>query len=445
MTRLEIRAAFSLASIYALRMLGLFLVLPVFTLHVSQMPGGESLMLVGIAFGAYGITQAFFHIPFGMASDRYGRKPIIALGLSLFALGSFMAAWAPTVNWLLFARALQGTGAVSAAVLAFAADLTREQHRTKVMALIGSSIGLMFAFSLAVAPVIDAAIGLSGIFALTGGLAIAGILVVTRLVPNPPPSEPVKQTWAGFQAVLLNPQLMRLNFGILSLHLVMTAMFVVLPAALIDTSNLPEASLWKVYLPVVLVSFVLMLPPIFVAERHGRLKPVFVGAIGLLSLAQLGFYFGLGNFTALVATLLLFFVAFNILEASLPSLVSRIAPPQAKGAAMGIYNTTQSLGLAFGGILGGTLAQHFGPSSVFLLGLVLVVAWLAIAASMQPPIMAVSREFPVQPQVELATLRERLLALPGVREVRIDAETRIAYLKVQLVNWEEDRVRQLVG
>ena len=445
MTRLEIRAAFSLASIYALRMLGLFLVLPVFTLHVSQMPGGESLMLVGIAFGAYGITQAFFHIPFGMASDRYGRKPIIALGLSLFALGSFMAAWAPTVNWLLFARALQGTGAVSAAVLAFAADLTREQHRTKVMALIGSSIGLMFAFSLAVAPVIDAAIGLSGIFALTGGLAIAGILVVTRLVPTPPPSEPVKQTWAGFQAVLLNPQLMRLNFGILSLHLVMTAMFVVLPAALIDTSNLPEASLWKVYLPVVLVSFVLMLPPIFVAERHGRLKPVFVGAIGLLSLAQLGFYFGLGNFTALVATLLLFFVAFNILEASLPSLVSRIAPPQAKGAAMGIYNTTQSLGLAFGGILGGTLAQHFGPSSVFLLGLVLVVAWLAIAASMQPPIMAVSREFPVQPQVELATLRERLLALPGVREVRIDAETRIAYLKVQLVNWEEDRVRQLVG
>lgn len=445
MTRQELRAGLSLASIFALRMLGLFLILPVFAVDARQLPGGDNLTLVGIALGAYGLTQAALQLPFGMASDRYGRKRVIVIGLAIFALGSFLAAAAPDIWWTIVGRALQGAGAISAAVTALAADLTREQHRTKVMALIGSSIGLMFALSLVAAPALNAVIGLHGLFIVTGLLALAAIWLVAKVVPDPPPAEHHELEPVGFMDVLRDAQLARLNFGILALHFIQMAMFVVVPGAIVAAGGIPVAGHWKVYLPVVFASFVLMLPPIFYAERRARLKPVFVGSVLVLLLAQGGFLYGSGKFNALVANLVVFFVVFNILEASLPSLVSRIAPPQAKGTALGIYNTTQSFGLFLGGAAGGWLAQHYGPAGVFGVGIALALLWLAIAVTMQAPPVVALREFIIQPHVDLDKLREQLAEMPGVREAVVEPEKRIAYLKVNLERWDERRVRQLIG
>jgi MFS family permease len=388
MSPLEIRASLSLASIFALRMLGLFLILPVFAVHAAHLKGGDNHTLVGIALGTYGLTQGVLQIPYGMASDRYGRKRIIILGLVLFALGSFIAAIGDDIYVIIAGRAVQGAGAISAPVMAFLSDLTREQHRTKAMALVGSSIGLMFALSLVGAPLLYRHIGMGGIFILTGVLALIAIWVVVSVVPEEAlvkieAEEHVEPARLG--DVLRNPDLLRLNFGIFSLHVVQMAIFVVVPLALVSAGGLSVDQHWKVYLPVVLASFVLMLPPIFYAEKKDRIKPVFLACIGLMAVVELGFVFALQNFTALVILLLGFFVAFNILEASLPSLVSRTAPASAKGTALGVYNTTQSLGLFVGGGAGGWLMQHQGQAPVFVFGVALIALWGIAAAGMRVP------------------------------------------------------------
>lgn len=391
MSRDEKRAGVALASIFALRMLGMFLILPVFAIHARTLPGGDNLTLVGIALGAYGLTQAIFQIPFGMASDAFGRKRVIILGLLIFAVGSAVAALATDINWTIFGRVLQGAGAISAAVTALAADLTREQHRTKVMAMIGSSIGLVFALSLVAAPMLYAAIGMHGIFWMTGALALAAIAVVIYIVPEPPP--PQAGPRVPFREVLADTQLLRLNFGIFTLHMAQMMMFVVVPGLLISTGELPLASHWKVYLPAVLASFVLMVPAIVYAEKRQQLRTVFVAAIILLLLTLLALWLrGSGHFYVMAGGLLSFFVAFNILEAMLPSLISRVAPPRAKGAALGVYNTTQALGLFLGGALGGWLAKHFGPPAVFVFAAGMTALWLAAASTMRPifPRQAVS-------------------------------------------------------
>ncbi|HTN66268.1 MAG TPA: MFS transporter [Burkholderiaceae bacterium] len=388
MTRTEVRASASLASIFALRMLGLFLILPVFAVHAKTMAGGGSATMIGLAMGIYGLTQAFGQLPFGIASDKYGRKRVIVIGLILFALGSFIAAAADSLLWVVVGRAVQGAGAISAAVTAMIADSTREQHRTKAMAMVGGSIGVTFALSLVAAPLLYQVIGMGGIFALTGILALLAILVVLYVVPAAP--APAAATAAAppisLRTVLRDRELMRLNFGVFALHMIQMSMFVVVPAALVQALGLPLAEHWKVYLPVMVGSFLLMLPPLFASERHGYMKQVFIGAIALLLLAQIGFSRFLahpGDWWWLVVLLLAFFLAFNILEASQPSLVSRIAPPAAKGTALGIYNTLQSLGLFLGGALGGWLQQHVGASSVFTLGIVACLLWLIIAANMK--------------------------------------------------------------
>jgi MFS family permease len=388
MSPLEIRASLSLASIFALRMLGLFLILPVFAVHAMHLKGGENHTLVGIALGTYGLTQGMLQTPYGMASDRYGRKRIIILGLLLFALGSFVAAVGNDIYVIILGRAIQGAGAISAPVMAFLSDLTREQHRTKAMALVGSSIGLMFALSLVGSPLLYRHIGMGGIFILTGVLALLAIWVVIKVVPKESLGkmefddqvEP-----ARLRDVLRNVDLLRLNLGIFSLHAVQMAIFVVVPLAIVSAGGLPVGEHWKVYLPVVLGSFVLMLPAIFYAEKRDALKPVFLAAIGLMAVVQTGFAFELRNFPALVILLLGFFVAFNILEASLPSLVSRTAPLRAKGTALGVYNTTQSLGLFVGGAVGGWLMQHHGRTPVFMFGAVLIAVWGITAAGMRVP------------------------------------------------------------
>lgn len=384
MSPVEVRACASLASIFALRMLGMFLILPVFAVHAKSMPGGESATMIGLAMGMYGLTQSFGQIPFGVASDKYGRKRIIIIGLILFALGSFIAAAASSLAWVIVGRALQGAGAISAAITAFIADVTREEHRTKAMAMVGGSIGITFAVSMIAAPVLYEIIGMAGIFTLTGVLSIIAIFVVAYIVPSAPKT--VVQPRVPFSKVLADRELMRLNYGVFALHLTQMSMFVVVPSALVAYAGLPVAAHWKVYLPVMLMSFALMLPPIFVGERKGRMKQVFLGAIALMLLVQLGLWLFLlhqPHWGMLVALLLAFFVAFNILEASQPSLVSRIAPPAAKGAALGVYNTLQALGLFCGGALGGWMRQHVGDPSVFALCAVLTVAWLIIAAGMK--------------------------------------------------------------
>lgn len=384
----ELRAGLSLGSLFALRMLGLFLILPVFAVHAPQLRGGADLTLVGVALGAYGLTQAFLHVPYGVAADRYGRKRVIVIGLIVFAAGSFVAAMAQDIWLTIFGRSLQGAGAISAAVMALAADLTREEHRTKTMAIIGASIGLMFALSLVGAPTLYRWIGMPGIFALTGALALAGIWIVLKLVPL----EPAQHTARGeaidraaLAPVLRNIELVRLNFGILVLHAVQMAMFVVVPPLLVGRAGLPIAEHWKVYLPVVLASFALMVPPLLAAERHGRSRRLFLGSIGLLVAVQVGLTWWATTLGMIVTLLLGFFVAFNLLEAAIPALVTRVAPPQARATALGVYNTTQAFGLFAGGALGGALAKHFGPNAVFAMCAALAVVWAVVAAGMKVP------------------------------------------------------------
>lgn len=387
MSSRELRATFSLSSLFALRMLGLFIILPVFAVHATGLSGGNDRTLVGIALGAYGLTQGLLQIPFGMASDRHGRKRIIIAGLVLFALGSFVAAAASDI-WLVIAgRTLQGAGAISSAVVALAADLTRDQHRTKTMAVIGASIGLMFALSMVAAPPLYRAIGMAGIFSLTGLLSLAAIWVTVALVPPEPPA--IVDTSRRVQAsslggVLRNAELLRLNFGIFVLHVVLMAMFVVLPVAM-EKSGLALDRHWQIYLPVVLLSFALMLPPIFLAERRGKMKAMFVASVAVMAAVQLGFSLWSEGLWFLAGLLLAFFVVFNVLEAALPSLVTRIAPPGARGTAIGVYNTTQSLGLFVGGAAGGWLAQNLQSAAVFVFGTALVALWLLVAAGMRVP------------------------------------------------------------
>ncbi len=387
MTPAERRVGAALAAIFGLRMLGLFLVLPVFAVLARELPGGDDAALVGLALGAYGLTQAFLQIPFGIASDRLGRKPVIVFGLLLFAAGSFLAAAAPDIHWMIVARVLQGAGAISAAVSALAADLAREQQRTKVMAMIGASIGLVFATSLVIAPPLAAALGLSGLFALIGALALGAIVLLFAAVPPQPTLPP--QPRASLSAVLFDARLARLNLGVFALHLMQTALWVVVPLALV-ANGLAGGEHWKIYLPAVLLSFALMVPAIIAAERRGKMRPIYAGAVALLVLVQAGLALLGSGLWAISLWLLLFFVAFNILEALQPSLISRLAPGAAKGAALGIYGTTQSIGLFLGGLLGGWLAKHHGAQAVHLFCAAAGIIWLALAVRIALPLRASS-------------------------------------------------------
>jgi MFS family permease len=385
MTPLERRASASLASIFALRMLGLFLVLPVFALEARKYPGGDDPALLGLAMGIYGLTQGLLQLPFGMASDRFGRKRVIVLGLLIFALGSFWAASATDLTGLLIGRSIQGAGAVSAAVTALLADLTRDEVRTKAMALVGASIGLMFALSLVLAPLMAAAIGLSGLFAVTGALALLGVAVVVWGAP-PAPARVVGPARGRLKDVLSHVGLLRLNLGVFVLHAVQLAMWVAVPALLVQ-AGLGKDEHWQVYLPAVLGSFVLM-GGVFAMERRGHLKKMFLLAIALIAVVQLGFLqqtLGTPRLGTLAGLLFVFFCGFNVLEATQPSLASRLAPSAVRGTAMGVYNTLQSLGFFVGGWLGGHLVKNWGSQALFLFCAAAMLLWWLVALPMQAP------------------------------------------------------------
>ncbi len=390
MTPAERRASGSLASIYALRMLGLFLVLPVFVMEAKSYPGGDDPWLVGLAMGAYGLTQALLQVPLGLASDRLGRKPVILAGLALFVLGSLVAAWAPSLPWLVAGRAIQGAGAISAAVTALLADLTRDQVRTKSMALVGISIALMFALSLVLAPVLVPHIGLSGLFVLTAALALTGMAVVAWVVPAEPLQHQA-QARGGLKEVLANAELLRVDLGVFVLHAVQIAMWMSVPA-LLNEAGVASAAQWKVYLPAVLGSLVILGGFLFRLERKGHFRAVYLGTIALIVLVQLGFLLSLQAPSVWAVSLLLclYFVGFNAQEASQPSLASRLAEPRQRGAALGVYNTLMSLGIFAGGSLGGLVVKAWGSAGIFSFSAGLMLVWLVLAWPMQAPSPAAS-------------------------------------------------------
>ncbi len=385
MTPVELRASFSLASIFALRMLGLFLILPVFAIEAAKLPGGDDPALIGLTMGIYGLTQAMLQFLYGLASDRIGRKRVIVFGLVLFAAGSFLAALAPTLTWLAIGRALQGAGAVSAAVTALLADQTRDEVRTKSMALVGASIGLMFALSLVAAPILVAYIGLHGLFAMTGALALAGVAIVIWWVP-PEPHDHKNLPRGRLVEVLRLAALLRMNFGVFVLHAVQLAMWMAIPAMLVQ-AGLAREHHWWVYLPAVLGSFVVMGGTLFRLEKRGYLRAVFLTAIGLMALVQVGLLLATAgaSVATLAALLFVFFYGFNVLEASQPSMVSRMAPAHVRGAAMGVYNTLQSLGFFAGGVMGGWLMKHGGAQVLFSVCAGLMLLWLLVAWPMRAP------------------------------------------------------------
>ncbi len=446
MTFGERQAAFWLAGVFSLRMLGLFMILPVFALYAEQLRG-DTPALAGLAIGIYGFSQALFQIPFGFLSDHYGRKRMIYIGLLIFAGGSVVAALADSIYGVILGRALQGGGAVSAAVMALAADLTREEHRIKVMATIGVTIGVSFAASMILGPVLNGWIGVPGIFWLTGVLALVGIAVVHFKVPDPVASrvhcdaEPVA---AQFGRVLTDGQLLRLNFGIFTLHLLLTATFVAVPLAL-RNAGLPSDQHWQVYLPALLFSMVAMVPFIILAEKYRRLKPVFLGAILTLALTELGLLILHDTVLETAVLLLIFFTAFNLLEATLPSLIAKLAPPDAKGTAMGVYSSSQFLGAFAGGALGGWLRGQFGFEGVFALTTLAALAWLLVAWTMQNPryLSSYLLNVGVLDEVDAHLLALRLRESPGVAEAVVVAAEGVAYLKVDRRTLDEEALQEI--
>lgn len=386
MSPVELRAALSLASIFGLRMLGMFVILPVFAIYAEGLPGGDNLTLVGIALGIYGLTQAILQIPFGWWSDRYGRKPVIYIGLAIFAAGSFIAALGSHIYIVILGRMLQGAGAISAAVMALMADLTRDEHRSKAMAMIGSTIGATFAFSLVLSPWLNRVIGVPGIFAMTGVLVLAAMGVVYALVPDVPqrPRHAAARGLEQFAAVLRDPQLARLYYGVFVLHAVLMALFIAVPLDL-RSSGLPVDQHWQVYLPVMAGSFVLMLPAILGTGRPGRLKAVFIGAIALLLLVQIAMPWMAGGAWPIAAFLLAFFTAFNVLEAHLPTLVSRIAHENSRGVAIGVFSSLQFLGAFFGAVAGGFLYSRWATAGIVIFDAILLVIWLVAATGTRVP------------------------------------------------------------
>ena len=436
MTSTERKSVYSLASIYALRMMGLFMVLPVFALYAEKLQGTTP-MLVGIAIGIYGLTQAALQIPYGMLSDRLGRKKVITAGLLIFAAGSVVAAMADSIGGVIFGRALQGAGAIAAAIMALTADLTREEHRLSAMAVIGVSIGLSFMVSLVAGPLLHQWIGVDGIFWLTAVLSLCAIAVLNLVVPNPVQSTFHRDTMAAPQQlkeVVKDTQLLRLDFGVLALHMMLTATFVVLPLALRDVAHLASDDHWMVYAPVMFLSMLTMVPFVILAESKRRMKEVFGAAIMTLAVAEVVLVLEHNTITGIVFSLFLFFIAFNVLEATLPSLIAKMVPPDRKGTAMGVYSSSQFMGAFFGGALGGWLHGAFGMEAVFGLCAVMAIIWFLVASTMQSPRYLSSYLVRVGQMDEKRAKRlaAEMTGITGVAEAVIVIEDGIAYLKVDL-------------
>ena len=445
----ERRASFALAAVFSVRMLGLFMIYPVFATFAGHLTGATEVK-IGIALGGYGLTQGLLQIPFGLLSDRIGRKTMVVIGLVIFAAGSAIAALSTSIEGVIIGRVLQGGGAVGSVILALVADLTREEVRTKAMAVVGITIGFSFMVAIVIGPLVAGVIGVPGIFWLMVPLAAIGIGIVGWGVPTPPrarthrDAEPVP---ALLGAVLRNGELLRLDFGIFALHGILTASFLAVPHLLRDAFSLSAADQWMIYLPILIVSVGLMVPAIIVAEKRRRMKEVLVAAVFVLGASQAVLYFDGVNRWAIVAAIVAFFAAFNVMEASLPSLVTKTAPAGAKGTATGVYSSSQFLGIFVGGA-GGGLAHHAGGmAGVFAFAGCLAFVWLFVAATMRRPgqfTTHVARTAEIG-AAEANRLAQTLAGLPGVVDVAVVAEERAAYLKIESAKFDREAADRIAA
>lgn len=441
MSPTERRAAFSIAGIFSTRMLGLFMIFPVFALFAESEFANITGLQIGIAIGIYGLTQALLQIPYGMLSDKFGRKPLIILGMLVFMAGSVVCAMADSIEMMIIGRAIQGMGAVAAVLMASVADLVTEQFRLRAMSIVGITIGLSFTLSLVAGPLLASWFGVRGIFWVIALLAVVGILLVSFAMPtikNQSFQREAEADPSQFREILKHPQLLRLDLGVFILHAMLTAMFIVVPLTLRDAGGLESTEHWFIYLPVMLLSFALMVPFIIQAESKGRMKMMFVGAIATITIMQLGFAFIELSFWSLFFLLLIFFTAFNLLEASLPSLVVKLSPADKKGTASGVYSTSQFLGAAIGGVLGGYFYQYYGYNGVFLFTAVIGTIWFVAAYSMEKPLPLSIASVPIYPlsQDEVEDIEKQLLAYDGIYEVVVLIEEQRVYFKIDrtLVN-----------
>ena len=440
----ERKAALGLASVFATRMLGLFMIMPVFAIYGPQLDGFSPLWM-GLAIGIYGLTQACLQIPMGYLSDRIGRKPVIYAGLVVFALGSVLAACSEHIVWVTVGRALQGAGAISSAVLALAADLSREHQRPKVMAIIGIFIGLSFTMALVIGPLVAASYGLAGLFWLTALLAVAAMLVVRFIVPNASHKAPMGDTlakWSKVKELTHNSQLWRLSSGVLALHFCMTGLFVTLPPRLL-TYHAGAHALWQLLLPVLLLSFVMLIPMMGGFNRRGNIKQglLFSALLMVMSVLLLAF---VQQFWWLMGAMALFFIGFNYLEASLPSLVAQFAPAGQKGSAMGVFASCQFSGAFLGGVCAGGVSQWLGTDAVWGLMALVLMTWFLFALSLQQTAKLKALQL-AAPQADSGHWFKALLQLPGVVEAVHVPEERVVYLKVEPQIFESQRAEQLLA
>lgn len=447
MTASERRATFSLASIYALRMLGLFMILPVLSLFAEQLDGATP-ALIGLAMSIYGLPQVLLQIPFGLMSDRFGRKKIIIIGLLLFFAGSVVAAVSTSIYGILVGRALQGAGAISSAIMALVADLTQEVHRTKAMAAIGTSIGMSFGIGIVAGPVVSQFGGIHGLFWLTAVLTLLAIFVLIRIVPNPVQSKLHRDAEfvpAQMFTALKNPELLRLDYGIFVLHLILMAIFVVVPVLMRD-AGLPREQQWLVYLPVFVISMGIAVPFIIIAEKKRRMKAVFIGAIAVLVVATLGLSQFSSNLVGIIAFLGLFFCGFNLLEATLPSLISKTAPADLKGTAMGAYSSSQFMGLFIGGLVGGWFKGEYGNTAVFLFCTAALFSWLLLSLSMKQPRYLANLLVSVAniTTAQATQMAEEIRQMTGVAECQLHFEEAVMYLKVDNQQLPREQLQQLI-
>ena len=442
MNRLEWRVTAALAAIYAVRMLGLFMILPVFTLYAESLPD-YSPALAGLAIGIYGLTQATLQIPLGMLSDKIGRKPVIIGGLLLFAVGSLLAAVANSLIGIIIGRTIQGMGAVAGPTMALAADLTREENRTRIMAIIGMTIGLSFMGGMVIGPIINQYAGVSGIFWLTMLLALFGIGLVLFAIPTPPYTKQHRD--AGIlrhylTTALQNKALIRMNIGVFILHLVMTANFLVLPPIFEHDLNLPRIDHWRVYLPIFVGSFLLAIPLIIMAEKKRKIRSLLIGSTLAILIAELLMAASYSHIVWLLAAFFLFFVGFNFLEAIQPSLVAKYSDVSSKGTAMGIFSSAQFLGIFAGGSLGGLVNHQWGVSGVFLFSALVVAIWLIIALRLPTPSFYTNRLLKLRDELLMnpQQLEQNLLSTAGVKEVALAPDEQVAYLKVDKSTLDEN-------